>query len=73
MNACLRVAIDGADSKGKANDKEVCGDAAAVGQRRGQALRRRTAAKIKPVANPVSAAALGHRLRLSVAKTTVLR
>ena len=24
------VAIDGADSKGKANDKEVCGDAAAV-------------------------------------------
>ena len=24
------VAIDGADSKGKVNDKEVCGDAAAV-------------------------------------------
>ena len=32
------VAIDGAESKGKANDNEVCGDAAAVGQRRGQAL-----------------------------------
>ena len=28
------VAIDGADSKGKADDKEVCGDAAAVSQRR---------------------------------------
>ena len=27
------VAIDGADSKGKANDKEVCGDAAAVNHR----------------------------------------
>ena len=59
------VAIDGADSKGKANDKEVCGDAAAVNQRRSQALRRRAAAiqerldKIKPVAKaPVSAAAL---------------
>ena len=59
------VAIDGADSKGKANDKEVCGDAAAVSQRRSEALRRRAAAiqerldKIKPVAKaPVSAAAL---------------
>jgi len=59
------VAIDGADSKGKADDKEVCGDAAAVSQRRSQALRRRAAAiqerldKIKPVAKaPVSAAAL---------------
>jgi len=29
------VAIDGADSKGKANDNEVRGDAAAVAQRRG--------------------------------------
>ena len=38
------VAIDGADSKGKANDKEVCGDAAAVSQRRSEALRRRAAA-----------------------------
>ena len=51
--------------KGKGNDKEVCGDAAAVNQRRSQALRRRAAAiqerldKIKPVAKaPVSAAAL---------------
>ena len=59
------VAIDGADSQGKANDKEVCGDAAAVSQRRSEALRRRAAAiqerldKIKPVAKaPVSAAAL---------------
>ena len=59
------VAIDGADSKGKANDKEVCGDAAAVSRRRSEALRRRAAAiqerldKIKPVAKaPVSAAAL---------------
>ena len=59
------VAIDGADSKGKANDKEVCGDAAAVSQRRSEAPRRRAAAiqvyldKIKPVAKaPVSAAAL---------------
>ena len=59
------VAIDGADSKGKADDKEVCGDAAAVSQRRSQALRRRAAAiqerldEIKPVAKaPVSAAAL---------------
>ena len=57
--------IDGADSKGKANDKEVCGDAAAVRQRRCEALRRRAAAvqehldKIKPVATErVSAAAL---------------
>ena len=31
-------------SKGKANDKEVCGDAAAVSQRHSQALRRRAAA-----------------------------
>ena len=38
------VTIDGADSKGKANDKEVCGDAAAVGQRRSEAPRRRAAA-----------------------------
>ena len=59
------VAIDGADSQGKANDKEVCGDAAAVSRRRSEALRRRAAAiqerldKIKPVAKaPVSAAAL---------------
>ena len=59
------VAIDGADSKGKSNDKEVCGDAAAVSQRRSETLRRRAAAiqerldKIKPVAKaPVSAAAL---------------
>ena len=59
------VAIDGAESKGKANDNEVCGDAAAVGQRRGQALMRRTVAiqerlnKIKPeVKAPISAAAL---------------
>jgi len=50
------MGIDGADSKGKANDKEVCGDAAAVRQRRCEALRRRAAAvqehldKIKPVA-----------------------
>jgi len=29
------VAIDGSDSKGKANDNEVRGDAAAVAQRRG--------------------------------------
>ena len=49
------VTIDGADSKGKANDKEVCDDAAAVSQQRSEALRRRTAAvqehldKIKPV------------------------
>jgi hypothetical protein len=59
------MGIDGADSKGKANDKEVCGDAAAVRQRRCEALRRRAAAvqehldKIKPVATErVSAAAL---------------
>ena len=32
------VAIDGADSKGKANDKEVCRNAAAVSQRRSEAL-----------------------------------
>ena len=38
------VAIDGADSKGKANDKEVCGDAAAVSQQRSQPLKRRAAA-----------------------------
>ena len=38
------MGIDGADSKGKANDKEVCGDAAAVRQRRCEALRRRAAA-----------------------------
>ena len=30
------VAIDGADSQGKANDKEVCGDAAAVSRRRSE-------------------------------------
>ena len=37
------VGIDGADSNGKANDKEMRGDAAAVAQRRGAALRRRAA------------------------------
>ena len=59
------VGIDGADSNGKANDKEMRGDAAAVAQRRGAALRRRAAAiqahldKAKPVAKaPVSADAL---------------
>ena len=52
----MPMGIDGADSKGKVNDKEVCGDAAAVRQRRCEALRRRAAAvqehldKIKPVA-----------------------
>ena len=35
------VGIDGADSNGKANDKEMRGDAAAVAQRRGAALRKR--------------------------------
>jgi hypothetical protein len=59
------VGIDGADSNGKANDKEMRGDAAAVAQRRGAALRRRAAAiqahldKAKPVAKaPVPADAL---------------
>ena len=37
------VAMDGADSQGKANDKEVCGDAAAVSRRPSEALRRRAA------------------------------
>jgi len=59
------VGIDGADSNGKANDKEMRGDAAAVAQRRGEAPRRRAAAiqahldKAKPVAKaPVPADAL---------------
>ena len=65
------VAIDGADSKGKANDKEVCGDAAAVSQRRSEAPRRRAAAiqvyldKKAPTKNaqPVFASAPGSVLR----------
>ena len=62
------VAIVGADAMGKANDKEVSGDAKEVTQRRSEALRRRTVAiqalldEIKPVGKPapppVSAAAL---------------
>ena len=65
------VAIVGADAMGKANDKEVSGDADEVTQRRSEAprrLRRRTVAiqalldEIKPVGKPapppVSAAAL---------------
>ena len=75
------VAIDGADSQGKANDKEVCGDAAAVSRRRSEALRRRAAAiqerldKIKPVAKaPVSAAALAaDRVSMTRALTRVDR
>ena len=79
------VTIDGADSKGKANDKEVrrrsCGEPAT----RSEAPRRRAAAiqerldKIKPVAKaPVSAAALAadhaamQRVHGIVAKTAVL-
>ena len=60
------LAIVGADSMGKANDKEVSGDAEEVTQRRSEAPRRRTVAiqalldEIKPVGKPapVSAAVL---------------
>ena len=60
------LAIVGADSMGKANDKEVSGDAEEVTQRRSEAPRRRTVAiqalldEIKPVGRPapVPAAAL---------------
>ena len=60
------VAIVGADAMGKANDKEVSGDAEEVTQRRSEAPRRRTVAiqalldEIKLVGKPapVSAAAL---------------
>ena len=60
------VAIVGADAMGKANDKEVSGDADEVTQRRSEAPRRRTVAiqalldEIKPVGKPapVPAAAL---------------
>ena len=38
------LAIVGADSMGKANDKEVSGDAEEVTQRRSEVLRRRTVA-----------------------------
>ena len=38
------VAIVGADALGKANDKEVSGDAEEVTQRRSEVLRRRTVA-----------------------------
>ena len=62
----VAVAIVGADAMGKANDKEVSGDADEVTQRRSEAPRRRTVAiqalldEIKPVGKPapVSAAAL---------------
>ena len=65
----VAVAIVGADAMGKANDKEVSGDAEEVTQRRSEAprrLRRRTVAiqalldEIKAVGKPapVSAAAL---------------
>ena len=40
----VAVAIVGADAMGKANDKEVCGDADEVTQRRSEAPRRRTVA-----------------------------
>ena len=60
------LAIVGADSMGKANDKEVSGDAEEVTQRRSEVLRRRAVAiqalleEIKPVGKPapVPAAAL---------------
>ena len=60
------VAIVGADAMGKANDKEVSGDADEVTQRRSEVVRRRTVAiqalldEIKPVGKPapVPAAAL---------------
>ena len=60
------VDIVGADAMGKANDKEVSGDADEVTQRRSEVQRRRTVAiqalldEIKPVGKPapVSAAAL---------------
>ena len=59
----VAVAIVGADAMGKANDKEVSGDADEVTQRRSEAPRRRTVAildEIKPVGKPapVPAAAL---------------
>ena len=62
----VAVAIVGADAMGKANDKEVSGDAEEVTQRRSEAPRRRTVAiqalldEIKPVGKPapVPAAAL---------------
>ena len=62
----VAVAIVGADAMGKANDKEVSGDAEEVTQRRSEAPRRRTVAiqalldEIKAVGKPapVSAAAL---------------
>ena len=69
----MPMGIDGADSKGKANDKEVCDDAAAVRQRRCEALRRRAAAvqehldKIKPVATErVGSAAALAAARVSI-------
>ena len=69
----MPMGIDGADSKGKVNDKEVCGDAAAVRQRRCEALRRRAAAvqehldKIKPVATErVGSAAALAAARVSI-------
>ena len=58
------VAIVGADAMGKANDKEVSGDADEVTQRRSEVVRRRTVAiqalldEIKPVGKPVLSACL---------------
>ena len=40
----VAVAIVGADAMGKANDKEVSGDAEEVTQRRSEVVRRRTVA-----------------------------